>query len=433
MSALFEIQSGWMDTNACEFVNAIIDNPDPSCEKDVSQFLFTFIAKDDSVVNAKHAETMRTPMHIACEQGKYQIVSYLMKKGALILGDKNKVTPFHLACKFGSANIINKFRIFGVSVDEPDANKKTPLHYVVESGNIDAVKIVVKIPNININAKEQTGLTPLHIAARNDALTIVEFLIDKGAHINEMCNQDQSPLYHAIMFGEDQSVAIYLINKGANIHHNCSTSKTDVFNLALSRKKFEIAALLIKMGVKTDDALLNAIKYGSIQRLEYLLENGANVNIQDKFMRNPLHWVIVYKNSCEVKVKMLRLLVAKSAYYNLPDKYGKTPEDIIRTTHGDCMWEMLCALKSIIINENIFHKECSCVLLSLKRIIEASVETKMLTSDTKEKLCQFVCKMGVKETSFANVKEELSKLFDEIQIPGEMMDTFDSVKMILVS
>lgn len=61
--------------------------------------------------------------------------------------------------------------------------------------------------------------TLLHIAARSGNLETVEFLIEKGFHINERNKNNETPLHHAIAIkDEDKAVTLieFMLLKGAD-------------------------------------------------------------------------------------------------------------------------------------------------------------------------------------------------------------------------
>lgn len=50
----------------------------------------------------------------------------------------------------------------------------------------------------DVNAADDDGFTPLHLAASRDNLDIVRLLLDAGADVNAMSNTGETPLYNAV-------------------------------------------------------------------------------------------------------------------------------------------------------------------------------------------------------------------------------------------
>jgi len=117
-------------------------------------------------------ETLRTDQWIM-QYGKDAIVHYMMSVG--------KDTDENLIFKY-----LNYFVSKGLDVNAKNDSGFTPLHITVENNrNIEVVKFLV-VSGSDVNAKSRGGYTPLHLAAyckNSTDVGIVEFLISKGASI----------------------------------------------------------------------------------------------------------------------------------------------------------------------------------------------------------------------------------------------------------
>ena len=69
----------------------------------------------------------------------------------------------------------------------------TPLHLAAENGHLSVVEYLVN-QKADINAKEQNDCAPLHLAARNGHLNVVEYLINQKADINAKNKDGKTPL-----------------------------------------------------------------------------------------------------------------------------------------------------------------------------------------------------------------------------------------------
>lgn len=85
-------------------------------------------------------------------------------------------------------------------VDHPlihDENKTRIIHLVAEHNMTEGLNILIAL-DANINIKNLDGDTPLHIALRNDAITIIEKLLQQGANTTEKNNAGEIPIFSAI-------------------------------------------------------------------------------------------------------------------------------------------------------------------------------------------------------------------------------------------
>ena len=58
------------------------------------------------------------------------------------------------------------------------------LHFAVDDGLIDVAKLLIERGKMPVNALDQSGWSPLHLAAGHNYLDIVRLLLKNGAHIN---------------------------------------------------------------------------------------------------------------------------------------------------------------------------------------------------------------------------------------------------------
>jgi ankyrin repeat protein len=70
----------------------------------------------------------------------------------------------------------------------------------------------------------------------------------------------------------------------------------------------------------TDDQLLDAVEQGEIEKIEKLLDKGANPNVQDIFGSTPLRIAARCDNP-----EVVELLLKRGADPNVPDIFGSTP------------------------------------------------------------------------------------------------------------
>lgn len=80
------------------------------------------------------------------------------------------------ACKSNNIKVINDC-LNKVDFNCIDEKNKTPLIYASEFGNLDAIRIILKMKDINKNCKDIDGMTPLQYACQNGYEDIVKLLL----------------------------------------------------------------------------------------------------------------------------------------------------------------------------------------------------------------------------------------------------------------
>ena len=91
--------------------------------------------------------------------------------------------------------------------------KSTPLHFAARRGNDEIVKVLLEHPKVNVNARDSSGKTALHVACSEGQIRVCQLLLDKGADVKAVTAENTTPLHNAILNGHSQ-VAIMILNRG---------------------------------------------------------------------------------------------------------------------------------------------------------------------------------------------------------------------------
>jgi ankyrin repeat protein len=148
---------------------------------------------------------------------------------------------------------------------------------------------------LDVDLKDNRGLTPLNCTAIKGDLHFLKFLIEKGgARIDEPSPKGCTALLYAARGGYADMVK-YLLEKGANSLHQDNSGGT-VAHHALEKDKAEILEILVEYSVDMDIAdnagrtpLFEAIDNNKISAARLLVSNGARVDITDYSGHTPLY------------------------------------------------------------------------------------------------------------------------------------------------
>ena len=121
-------------------------------------------------------------LHLAAREGEADRVRKRLAEGGYVdevdmLGD----TPFHKACRFGHLEAAQVLLQAGCRGDAKDAKGWTGLHLCAANGHEDLASLLVRSGCVNINAQNELGDVPLHLAAYHQRSGIVEALLQHGA------------------------------------------------------------------------------------------------------------------------------------------------------------------------------------------------------------------------------------------------------------
>jgi hypothetical protein len=135
-----------------------------------------------------------------------------------------------------------------------------PMFRAIAQDDNETVRQMIVNANFNVDTKDESGQTALHVAVQHQNLEIVRFLLEKGAKVNVKDKQKREPLAMVFeSFGEDDEEATreifrLLVSKGADINFRNSDKET---------------------------LLMNACLEDNLEGVKFLLELGADPNLKD--------------------------------------------------------------------------------------------------------------------------------------------------------
>ncbi|HRK34210.1 MAG TPA: ankyrin repeat domain-containing protein [Candidatus Hydrogenedentes bacterium] len=160
-------------------------------------------------------------LHRSAELGLAWAVRLHLKFGADMNGiPRNRIaTPLMIAARYGHAKVMEVLLQEGANVNAVNMFNSTALHYAVERGRLRCVKTLIEY-GADVDIKSKYGDTALHEAARlkKDKVGIIlAELLQAGADINAKDSKHSTPLHHAARSGNPDAVQ-FLIENGANLN-----------------------------------------------------------------------------------------------------------------------------------------------------------------------------------------------------------------------
>jgi uncharacterized protein len=163
-----------------------------------------------------------TALYAAAEAGHVVVAQRLMDRGADVkLTGRGGISPIAAAAYAGSDAIVDALLVRGADERLPDDTGKPPIVYAAARAHLDIVKRLLA-RNIDINARYPNDLTLLMWAsgpdekvAEKDAIPVVAYLLDAGAHIDERDDRGRTALMIAAEGGHAE-IAALLLARGAD-------------------------------------------------------------------------------------------------------------------------------------------------------------------------------------------------------------------------
>lgn len=286
------------------------------------------VENNHEIINARDSYG-RTPLHWACRGVYYDIMKYLVEKGADVNAqDNNLVTPLISLVNRNNIEAAKYLLSRNADPNIADNQKQTPLHYAAARGLFEMVKILLE-NNAKPEMRNSYGRTTLILAARETGnLDVIKYLVERGSDINAEDNNSDSPLILATWRGYE-TVVNYLIDKNADIPVS-GAKATILFEYTLNKKLVKLyETILIKGGdaEKLIDNGTTAIhigaKGGSKQIVDDLIKRKFNVNAEDTYGMTPLHYAAKYG-----RIEVIGTLVANGAELNPKSRVEETPYNL---------------------------------------------------------------------------------------------------------
>jgi uncharacterized protein len=163
-----------------------------------------------------------TALYFAAEGSHILIAQRLIERGADVnLVGHSGVSPLAAAAYAGNDLIVEALLAHGADARTPDKTGKTPLIYAAASARFDIVKRLLA-QNIDVNARYRNDLTLLMWASGPDqavpeaeAIKVVAYLVDAGAHIDDRDDRGRTALMIAAEGGH-ADIADLLLARGAD-------------------------------------------------------------------------------------------------------------------------------------------------------------------------------------------------------------------------
>lgn len=219
-------------------------------------------------------------LHLAIITGNENLVKNLLDLEANVnISDKYNRTPIIYAIKENHPKIVSLLINSGADVNHKDFIKQSPLHFAAQSFNKVVVQQLLDA-GCNVNVNDHFGNQPIdYILGKNE----MNF-------IDNYCDKDKRELINLIC--EHELDLNFKNTVGTKILHNaCKYGLLDLVKLLV---KYGANLLSVENGSST---LHKAVLGNNFNLVDYLMHNGLDVNVEDNNKETPLHRLSVFNHS----------------------------------------------------------------------------------------------------------------------------------------
>ena len=182
-------------------------------------------------------EDGNTPLHVACDIGSHlqvprisinhadsppprkrpsiALVQLLMNQEncQVNIHNKDRDTALHLACEDGRMEVVQCLVESGSDINVKNWNGNSPVHVAYTHRHFDIARLLVHTTHCAINSQNRHGQAILHLACEKSDLSTVSDLISlPHCNVNIMTSLGNTPLHLACQHGSHEIVKVLLVN-----------------------------------------------------------------------------------------------------------------------------------------------------------------------------------------------------------------------------
>jgi len=260
-----------------------------------------------------------SPLRLALTAGG-EVQEWFLTSQIIKAADSVGNTPLHFAAEWrlnGSAGVILEK---GAPVNRQNANGETALFSAVKSDNAELIKLLLK-NGADQSLRDYLGNTALHTCVRWEAEKAASALLT-SADVNAKNLSGKTALHEAARSGRTK-IALLLIRNKANINAFDSIGKTPLMDAVQAENK-DMALLLLEQGASPSiqemygrTAYHEAAETRNKALIELLHKSGGNPLARDIYGRTPLSHVL------NKDTELIKSVLGNDK--NLADSDGNTP------------------------------------------------------------------------------------------------------------
>jgi ankyrin len=298
-----------------------------------------------------------TFLHVAARHGKLRVAHILIQKGAKVNATRNSVfalksdwTPLKYAFWFDKPTMMRLLLRNGADINhQPDTHERTLLHEAIEDFQNRGSHIPMLLAHgASLTIKDSQSRTPFHLAVINGNLPVARALLEAGADVEAVAKPGQKALSFAIESANAEMVTFLVQNGEADVHSACDGYVCALMHAVKKADGYVLEALLNKSTASADvnrtdtqgrtclHILSNATATDIFDLLDLLIDNGADVGIEDRTGSTPLHEAAKAGSSV-----MVSSLLHYRADQHVQNHAGKTPLDLAKAKRHKEVVEIL--------------------------------------------------------------------------------------------
>ncbi|XP_041758916.2 histone-lysine N-methyltransferase EHMT2 isoform X1 [Coregonus clupeaformis] len=207
------------------------------------------------------SQNRRCALHVAAQRGLLEVCYMLVQAGAkLDVQDQSMRTPLLEAIVNNHVEVTRYLVQSGACVYHTEEDGYTGLHHAAKLGSLDIVTLLLETGQVDINAQDSGGWTPIIWAAEHKHIKVIRALLNRGADVT-LKDKEMNACLHWASFAGCVGIAEMVLNAG------CPLSSVNMHG---------------------DTPLHIASREGFLECVTLFLSRGADIDIMNREGDTPL-------------------------------------------------------------------------------------------------------------------------------------------------
>ncbi|XP_067659947.1 ankyrin-3-like [Haliotis asinina] len=238
-------------------------------------------------------------LHMACRGGNMELVKHVLAQNIVEINSRSNdgSSPAMEAAYEGHTNVLKLLLSEGADMTFVSDENDNILHAALNSKRMDTVKYVLTNDFVDIDSRNNDGITAVMLAVQGGLAEIFDLMVRKGANMSLVNEDKQTILHMACEEGHSEIVKYILTENVVNINGRDDGGKTPV-QMAAEQGYLDIVALLEGKGAdmsvvddRGENILHTLILDGQLNLAIYLLTQKnvvQNINKKSLTGRTPV-------------------------------------------------------------------------------------------------------------------------------------------------
>ncbi|KAL0962486.1 hypothetical protein UPYG_G00340650 [Umbra pygmaea] len=197
------------------------------------------------------SQNRRCALHAAAQRGLLEICYLLVQAGAkLDVQDKSMRTPLLEAIVNSHVEVTKYLIQSGACVYHTEEDGYTGLHHASKMGSLETVTLLLETGQVDINAQDSGGWTPIIWAAEHKHVQVIRALLNRGADVT-LKDKEMNVCLHWASFAGCAEIAEMVLNAGCPLSSVNMHGDTPL-HIAAREGFFDCVTLFLSRGADID-------------------------------------------------------------------------------------------------------------------------------------------------------------------------------------